>query len=576
MSNSTVISLASIFGSTFDAEGSSIDPSLLVYARAHPFHIALGVLGALGIRTIYKHIKRATAFGSLDGPTASSFISGHEGVLFNFEHGLETYDYLLDTYGAVCRVKGMLGEDRLWVSDPRALHDIVVKGYDDFREPESFLAWFKLSSGPNILTTIGHKHKIQRKSISTPCQTPAMTAVVHHLEDIFTSKVQSSGGDTGVIDIYEWMSNVGLEVIGQAGMGYSFGTMEEKESDYLNKSRDLIRLMNEMWYIRPFLPSLMKLGPARFRRFVINLLPLTGPARAFKQVVEVMDGTAVEIYQRKKRALEDGTLDAEITAGNDIMSSLLRQNQIVSPSEQMSEEEVISQVSALVFAGHDTTSALARTLYLLAQNQDVQAQLHAEVRGAHRVHGKNLDYDQLNSLSFLDAVCRESLRLHSPAQVLERVAHKDWNLPLQYPVKSKDEKSMISSILVEKGTHIYISLGSANRDKQTWGEDADQFKPSRWLQELPPSVVGANMPGIYSSTMTFLGGPRACLGFKFSQLEMKMVLSNLISSFSFALTEDEITWATSGTVKPHIRRGDGSIDIVPTLPMKVTVIEDSD
>lgn len=87
MSNSTVISLASIFGSTFDAEGSSIDPSLLVYARAHPFHIALGVLGALGIRTIYKHIKRATAFGSLDGPTASSFISGESIYLMSITDG---------------------------------------------------------------------------------------------------------------------------------------------------------------------------------------------------------------------------------------------------------------------------------------------------------------------------------------------------------------------------------------------------------------------------------------------------------------------------------------------------------
>lgn len=42
-------------------------------------------------------------------------LKGHEGVLFNFEHGLETYDYLLDTYGAVCRVKGILGVSSLYL-----------------------------------------------------------------------------------------------------------------------------------------------------------------------------------------------------------------------------------------------------------------------------------------------------------------------------------------------------------------------------------------------------------------------------------------------------------------------------
>jgi hypothetical protein len=149
-------------------------------------------------------------------------------------------------------------------------------------------------------------------------------------------------------------------------------------------------------------------------------------------------------------------------------------------------------LSALVFAGNDTTryykvqldlgrgnwkffnsSALARTFDLLAQYPDVQSRLREEVREAHGKHGKSLDYNQLNSLVFLDAVCRESLRLFPPAQRIQRVAVTDWNLPLQHPVKSKDGRSIISNLHVPKGTKIHLSIAAANRDK--W---VDTYVPS--------------------------------------------------------------------------------------------------
>lgn len=38
-----------------------------------------------------------------------------------------------------------------------------------------------------------------------------------------------------------------------------------------------------------------------------------------------------------------------------------------------------------------------------------------------------------------------------------------------------------------------------NSYRETWGEDADEFKPERWLENLPSSVVEAKVPGVYSS-----------------------------------------------------------------------------
>lgn len=64
----------------------------------------------------------------------------------------------------------------------------------------------------------------------------------------------------------------------------------------------------------------------------------------------------------------------------------------------------------LIFSATDTTStALTQILHTLAENPDAQEKLRAEIREA----GQNGDipYDQLTTLPYMDAICRETLRL---------------------------------------------------------------------------------------------------------------------------------------------------------------------
>lgn len=64
----------------------------------------------------------------------------------------------------------------------------------------------------------------------------------------------------------------------------------------------------------------------------------------------------------------------------------------------------------LLFAAMDTTSSsLARTLQLLSERLDVQERLRCELQEA--CHGEDLGYDELLRLPYLDAICRETLRL---------------------------------------------------------------------------------------------------------------------------------------------------------------------
>ena len=63
-------------------------------------------------------------------------------------------------------------------------------------------------------------------------------------------------------------------------------------------------------------------------------------------------------------------------------------------------------------AGVDTTSnAMSRVLHLLAQNPDIQEKLRRELVSARETYGEDIPFDDLVALPYLDAICRETLRL---------------------------------------------------------------------------------------------------------------------------------------------------------------------
>ena len=68
----------------------------------------------------------------------------------------------------------------------------------------------------------------------------------------------------------------------------------------------------------------------------------------------------------------------------------------------------------MILAGMDTTSnSLARILQLLAENPTVQDKLRKEIVSVEESEGGSgtLGYDQLMALPYLEAVCRETLRM---------------------------------------------------------------------------------------------------------------------------------------------------------------------
>ncbi|KAH9482227.1 Cytochrome P450 monooxygenase 91 [Psilocybe cubensis] len=532
----------------------------------------------LFIRFCLKQLRRIVANAGLNvvpGPPSKSFFKGTFREAFN-PNAWEFYSEM-EQYGTVVKVKALLGENQLFIFDPKALTQILTKDQHIFEEGTGVIEGRKLMFGNGLLSTNGEHHRKQRKMLNPVFSiahmrdmVPIFSLVVNRLCNTLKSKVQSGPQE---VDIMHWLTRTAMELLGQSGLAYSFDplTADGIPHPFTQAIKDLGPALIKFRFSRTYLlPTIVRIGTPRFRRFILDILPLKDLHR-FRDIVDLTYSTSLEVYESKKKALYAGDelVTKQIGQGKDILSILMRANLNASNEDKLPEDEIIGQIATLIFAGTDTTSAgLARILHLLSINQDVQERLRLELAEAKMAHGNDLSYDVLVALPYLDAICRETLRLFPPVTRLQRTTRKDVVLSLSKPIKATTGEEL-TELLVPENTDIIIGIMACNRNPDLWGPDANEWKPERWLNPLPETVTQAHLPGIYSNLMTFIGGGRSCIGFKFSQLEMKSVLSSLITSFKFTPSEKEIIWKMTGIAAPTIH---GSSDKAK-LPLVMEMVQ---
>ncbi|KAI5121362.1 hypothetical protein M0805_000670 [Coniferiporia weirii] len=511
----------------------------------------------------------------IPGPPRDSWWKGNFHKVFN-RNGWQFHHDLVEKYGSVVKLFMLFGDEQLYVTDPLALHHIVVKEQYTYEETSMFIASNVLIFGGGLLSTLGEHHRKQRKMLNPVFSLkhmrdlmPIFYPIVYELRDVIARQVR---GGVKEIDFKKWLSRAALEIIGQGGLGYSFNALDDtKTGTYSDAIKNLSQTNFKLILYRQFLPWLVNIGTPAFRKKALGYIPFD-LVKEMVKIVDTMDDQSKQIFMEKKKALEDGdeTVQRQVGNGKDIMSILLRANLAAKQEERLPERELLGQMSTFILAGHDTTTkAVCRILHQLVLNPDVQSRLREEVKAARKEHG-DLDYDTLMGLPYVDAVCRETLRVFPPVSMLSRTTRKDVVLPLLWPIKSADGKSEIKEIPLKKNTNVIISVIGTNRNKVIWGEDAGEWKPERWLKPLPESVGKARLPGVYASMMTFLGGGRACIGFKFAEMEMKLILSILLDIFVFNPGPD-IVWSMGGLASPFV----GSLESKQSqLPLKVTFVKE--
>lgn len=508
------------------------------------------------------------------GPPRDSWLLGNLARVYDF-NAFATHRKFEEEYGSVMKFYGLLGEEQLYISDPKALYNIFIKEQDVYVEPEEYYIVGYLHFGEGIFSSRGEDHRRQRKLLSPAFNishmrtlTPIFYEVTSKLKDTLGRKLDMGPQE---IDVLSWMTRIALELIGQAGLGYSFDPLADGDSPsaFAKAVKELFPTEDRMLFSRQYiLPWVANIGTPRFRRWVVDTVPWKN-LHEVRDILDILHGHVNRIYAEKRTAFANG--DERFFAeqpghGKDVISTLMKANKSNVKKEGISDSEVAGHMAALIFAAMDTTSsALSACLHMLAKNPDVQDKLRKELIDASPDRG-NIPYDELSDLPFLDAVCRETLRLFPPVSTVYRKTAANAVLPLSTPIVGVDGREM-HEVAIPADTSFIVSVLSSNRNPSVWGPDSYEWKPQRWLGPLPSTVKEAPIPGVYSHLMTFLGGGHACLGFKFSQLEMKVVLFILIRNFKLEPSEKDkdIVWETTDISAPHLKTEGKRVSKLPLL-----------
>ncbi|KAI0363653.1 cytochrome P450 [Pilatotrama ljubarskyi] len=515
--------------------------------------LVLGVAVAWGVTSALLQ-NRKSPLWIAPGPPSANWLLGNLKQLDDSEN-----DVILDqwaaTYGKVVRLNAFFDSPLMFITDTKALNHIFSRSAEYVR-PEYIRRDLAKLLCEGLLCTEGERHKQQRRVMNPafgPAQIREMTHVFFEkaleLRNLWAAQLES-GQQLARINALPGLNAATLDIIGVAAFNHDFEALnpEKKHSELAETMERVFSMPNR----KPILLLLKNLSP--------YLNYLTDPNMPLvDHAVSLMRRAGSQfIAERKAEILREMSEEKRLGIGRssvqskDMLSLLVKAN-IASDSPEsqpLSDEDVLAQVPTFIVTGHETTGdAMAWCLYALTQAPSVQSKLRDELS---KVQTDSPSMDELMALPYLDMVIRETLRLHPPVISTIRVATRADVIPLSAPFTGRDG-SQYHSLEVPKGTKFVISILALHRSKELWGDDALEFKPERW--ENPPEAV-SDIPGAWGHLLTFGGGPRACIGYRFAVVEMKALVFTLIRAFEMelAVQPEEICTLPGIVLRPRLKR----------------------
>ena len=144
----------------------------------------------------------------------------------------------------------------------------------------------------------------------------------------------------------------------------------------------------------------------------------------------------------------------------------------------------------------------------------------------------------LDNMPLLNGAIHETLRLYPTVPITVREALHDTTLGEQ---------------VIPKGTSVVLSMWQMNRSPELWGKDAGEFKPERWITNGKPNANGGASSNY--EFLTFLHGPRSCIGQGFARAEMRCLLATLVTSFEWELAMNEKDVIPRGVITSKAANG---------------------
>jgi cytochrome P450 len=189
------------------------------------------------------------------------------------------------------------------------------------------------------------------------------------------------------------------------------------------------------------------------------------------------------------------------------------------PNQEFEFAKALGWTLTNVMAGGDTTTiALKAIVYYLLKNPDKKNRLIQDLEEANLT--VPVPWTESQQIPYLDAVIKESLRLHPPIGLgLERTAG-GFVMPDGYTVP--------------QGTNVGMNAWVVNR-QPIFGENVDDFIPERWLKG-PDETVSQHKNRVNDmkrADLVFGSGARACTGRSVSYLEIYKIVPSFLLTFDF-------------------------------------------
>ncbi|KAK8195298.1 putative P450 monooxygenase [Phyllosticta capitalensis] len=428
--------------------------------------------------------------------------------------------------------RGLANIERLLPTDPKYLSEILVHKSYDFEKPGRARRFLRIILGDGLIIVEGDEHRFQRKSLMPFFSYRNIKDLYglywsksSHFLDCLSKEIdENKKGDSTVVEINHWSTKVTLDIIGVAALGRDFNSLENTDDPVVPLYEEILEPTAE----KALFFTLHLIG---FEK-IVRLLPW--------KINERLDYTTSSLRKLYRKFLADKKekvkLDTENTQ-KDILSIMMRSN-------QFGDDLLIDELLTFLAAGHETTSsAFTWACYLLATNPSMQTKLRQEVQThladelANPSDQESMALaDKLESLPYLNAVCNEVLRMYPTVPVTIRDAVRNTTIADQY---------------IPKGTQLILSPWAINRSPRLWGPDSEVFKPERWIDANGKANNHGGAGSNYCQ-LTFLHGPRSCIGQRFAQSELRALLASFVARFEWdmAMPDSEVIPAGVITTKP--------------------------
>ena len=211
-----------------------------------------------------------------------------------------------------------------------------------------------------------------------------------------------------------------------------------------------------------------------------------GGGSPYARLMKVIDEVDAILYE----TIADRRADPMTELRDDTLSLLLRAGH--EDGSPLTDEEVRDEVLTMVMAGYETTtSGCAWALERLLRSPEKLDRLTAEIEAGQ---------DDV----YLDAVVKETLRIRPVVPVVAR---------------HLAEAIELDGYVIPAGSTVMVSIYLVHNDESTY-PDPREFKPERFLGGTPEGAAW----------IPFGGGVRRCIGARFAELEMKVVLTQVLAT----------------------------------------------